>query len=135
MLWLGEKTKPEFTKAINQLNVMVDHTDGRRAVPLVVFVARQRRLREFFPDMVSDDPMEDHVDHHSKRFETTTLQDVELRHICRQRVLKRKDAAAVERVVEALAEQYKKLLPAILQGADVSYVRDVYPFHLPSSRR
>ncbi len=129
LLWLGEKTKPEFTKAINQLNVMVDHTDGRRAVPLFVFVARQRRLKEFFPDMVSDDPMEEHLDHHSKRFETTTLQDVELRHICRQRVLKRKDPAAVEGVIDALAEQHKKLLPAILQGGDVAYLRDVYPFH------
>lgn len=129
LLWLSEKTKPEFTKAINQLNTMVDHSDGRRGVPMFVFVARQRRLSEFFPDMTSDEPLEEHLDHHVERFEQTTLQDVELRHICRQRVLQRKDPEAVDETVRGLAEAHRKVLPALLQNADVDYLQDVYPFH------
>lgn len=131
MLWLGEKTEPEFKRAINQLNTMVDHATGRRAVPLFVFVARQRKLREFFPDWASDDAMEEHLAHHSKRFDQTTLQDVELRHICRQRVLKRLPAneSEIAKVVDSLAEQHKKALPALLQSADIDYLKDVYPFH------
>lgn len=129
LLWLSEKTGPEFKRAINQLNVMVDHTDGRRAVPLFVFVARQRNLSEFFPDMVQEDEMHQHLDHHSKRFELTTLQDVELRHICKERVLRPRRPAEVKAAVDTLTERHKKLLPSILQRADVGYLRDVYPFH------
>lgn len=131
MLWLGEKTEPEFKKAINQLNTMVDHTTGRRAVPLFVFVARQRKLREFFPDWASDDVLEEHLAHHSERFEQTTLQDVELRHICRQRVLKRlaDKETEVAKVVDGLAEKHKKALPSLLQSANIDYLKDVYPFH------
>ncbi|MRG98408.1 DUF6079 family protein [Polyangium spumosum] len=129
LLWLSEKTGPEFKRAINQLNVLVDHTDGRRALPLFVFVARQRNIREFFPDMVQEDGLHQHLDHHAKRFELTTLQDVELRHICRERVLRRKAPDVVQPVIDALAEGHKKLLPTLLQGADVAYLRDVYPFH------
>jgi hypothetical protein len=131
LLWLAEKDRPGFTKAINDLNTIVDHTGGARAVPVYVFLARQRRLREFFPDMVDDEAMEAHLDHHSKRFEQTTLQDVELRHICAQRVLVKRDAAAVEAVVARLAETHKKTLPELIGGVEdgAAYVRDVYPFH------
>ncbi|MFO0646011.1 MAG: DUF6079 family protein [Polyangiales bacterium] len=129
LLWLSEKSGEQFKRAINQLNVIVDHSDGRRALPLFVFVARQRNLKEFFPDMVAEDQLHQHLDHHSKRFELTTLQDVELRHICKERVLKRRDVAAVQRVVDDLAERHRKLLQSLLQKADVEYLRDVYPFH------
>lgn len=129
LLWLSEKTGPEFKRAINQLNVLVDHTDGRRALPLFVFVARQRNIREFFPDMVQEDGLHQHLDHHAKRFELTTLQDVELRHICRERVLRRKAPDIVQSHINTVADQHKKLLPTLLQGGDVAYLRDVYPFH------
>ncbi|MDO9018002.1 MAG: hypothetical protein Q8S73_40050 [Deltaproteobacteria bacterium] len=129
LLWLSEKSGEQFKRAINQLNVIVDHNDGRRALPLFVFVARQRNLKEFFPDMVGEDQLHQHLDHHSKRFETTTLQDVELRHICKERVLRRRLPEEVQRVVDALAIQHHKLLPTLLQNADVEYLRDVYPFH------
>lgn len=129
MLWLGERSESDFKRAINQLNTMIDHTDGRRAVPLFVFVARQRKLKEFFPDMASDDALEEHLAHHSERFEQTTLQDVELRHICRQRVLQRRKHDAVEAALATLGEAHKKTLPTLLQNADLDYLRDVYPFH------
>jgi hypothetical protein len=129
MLWLGERSEAEFKRAINQLNTTIDHTDGRRAVPLFVFVARQRKLKEFFPDMASDDALEEHLAHHSERFEQTTLQDVELRHICRQRVLQRRHPDAIEAALGTLVEAHKKTLPTLLQNADLDYLRDVYPFH------
>lgn len=129
LLWLSEKDRKEFKAAIHQLNVMVDHNTGQRVVPLFAFIARQRRLKEFFPDMVDDEELEEHLDHHSQRFETTTLQDVELRHICRHRVLKRRNAAAVEATLQQVVEANQKLLPALLHNADAEYLRDVYPFH------
>ncbi|WP_437960326.1 DUF6079 family protein [Sorangium sp. So ce119] len=131
LLWLREKSGPDFERAINQLNVIVDHADGARAVPLFVFVARQRNIEEFFPDMVEERQLHEHLGHHAKRFEVTNLEDVELRHVCRGRVLRRRPehAGDVQRVVDALARDHEKVLPAILHGAEIGYLRDVYPFH------
>ena len=83
LLWLREKTGQEFVREINNLNVIVDHDDGARPAPIFVFVARQRNLQEFFPDLVDERQIHEHLDHHAKRFEVTKLQDVELRHIVR----------------------------------------------------
>ncbi|MCB9177788.1 MAG: hypothetical protein H6648_11590 [Caldilineae bacterium] len=129
LLWLSGKTGPEYKDAINQLTVVVDHSDGRRALPIAVFVARQRRFSEFFPDMVDEEQLQDQLDFQGGRFEQTTLEDVELRHIVRHRVLRRLRPEAVQATVDRLAEEHKKLLPALLQGADEHYLRDVYPFH------
>ena len=76
LLWLREKSGPDFERAINQLNVMVDHGGGARAVPLYAFVARQRNIEEFFPDLVEDQKLHEHLGHHAKRFEVTSLEDV-----------------------------------------------------------
>jgi len=129
VLWLAEKSGQEFIAEINDLNVIVDHATGRRAAPIFVFVARQRDLREFFPDLVDESKLHEHLDHHAKRFEITRLQDVELRHIVKGRVLRPKDAAAVERSFSGLTERHRKALPALLGGMDLDYLRDVYPFH------
>ena len=131
LLWLRAKSGPEFERAINQLNLIVDHGDGARAVPVFAFIARQRNIQEFFPDLVEEQQLHEHLGHHAKRFEVTNLEDVELRHVCKGRVLKRRPEheADVQRVVEAVARDYEKVLPAILQQADIGYLRDVYPFH------
>lgn len=129
LLWLAEKSGQEFVREINDLNVIVDHNTGQRPAPIFVFVARQRNLREFFPDLVDETKIHEHIDHHAKRFEVTKLEDVELRHIVKGRVLKPKDVAAIAGAVSALAERQQKVLPALLAGADVDYLRDVYPFH------
>lgn len=133
LLWLGEKQRAEFVEAINQLNTIVDHTTGKRAAPFLVFVARQRNIKEFFPDMVEEDELYRHIDHHSKRFELTTLQDVELRHICKERVLvpRPEHAAEVRRVVDNLATTHGRLVESLVRDAEdgVGYLRDVYPFH------
>jgi hypothetical protein len=129
LLWLSGLDGPAYKEAVNQLNVIVDHSDGPRDLPVAVFVARQRRFSEFFPDMVDEEQLHDHLDHHSGRFEVITLEDVELRYICRQRILRRSDPAAVEAAVDRQAKEQGKLLPALLQNADEHYLRDVYPFH------
>jgi hypothetical protein len=93
LLWLAEKSGQEFVQEINNLNVIVDHNTGQRPAPIFVFVARQRNLQEFFPDLVDESKIHEHLDHHAKRFEVTKLQDVELRHIVKGRVLRPKNAA------------------------------------------
>jgi hypothetical protein len=129
LLWLAEKSGQEFVAEINNLNVIVDHNTGQRPAPIFVFVARQRNLQEFFPDLVDESNIHEHLDHHAKRFEITKLQDVELRHIVRGRVLRPKKAAEVQSAVNSLAERHQKVLPALLAGGDIDYLRDVYPFH------
>ncbi len=129
LLWLSGKTGPEYKEAINQLNVIIDHADGQRAVPMTAFVARQRRFSEFFPDMVDEEQLHDHLDHHAGRYELTTLEDVELRHIVKHRVLRSRDPAAVKAAVDRIAGEHAKVLPIVLQSADMGYVRDVFPFH------
>jgi hypothetical protein len=129
LLWLAEKSGQEFVREINNLNVIVDHNTGQRPAPVFVFVARQRNLQEFFPDLVDESKIHEHLDHHAKRFEQTLLQDVELRHIVRGRVLRPRDGEAVRQAVAGLAETHRPLLPALLAGADIDYLRDVYPFH------
>jgi hypothetical protein len=129
LLWLAEKSGQEFVQEINNLNVIVDHNTGQRTVPIFAFVARQRNLQEFFPDLVDESKIHEHLDHHSKRFEVTKLQDVELRHIVKGRVLRPKDPAAVKDAVASLSKRHEKVLPALLAGGDIEYLRDVYPFH------
>jgi hypothetical protein len=129
LLWLAEKSGQEFVAEINNLNVIVDHNTGQRPAPIFVFVARQRNLQEFFPDLVDESKIHEHLDHHAKRFEITKLQDVELRHIVRGRVLRPKMADEVKAAVNSLSEKHSKVLPALLAGGDLDYLRDVYPFH------
>ena len=129
LLWLAEKSGQEFVQEVNNLSVIVDHSSGQRQCPMFVFVARQRNLQEFYPDLVDETKIHEHIDHQVKRFEITKLQDVELRHIVRGRVLRPKNIAAVEQAVNSLSERHQKVLPALLAGGDIDYLRDVYPFH------
>jgi hypothetical protein len=133
LLWLGEKSGQEFVEAINDLNVIVDHNTGQRAVPVFVFVARQRKISEFFPDLVDESKIHEQIDHHSKRFETTNLEDIELRHIVKERVLRANPSAkaAIAAAANRLGQDHEKILPGLLSNPDVdlAYLKDVYPFH------
>ena len=129
LLWLAEKAGHEFAREINNLNLIVDHNTGQRPLPVFVFVARQRNLQEFFPDLVDEAKIHEHLDHHAKRFEQTVLEDVELRHIVRGRVLRARRPELIQGALEGLVETHQRVLPALLAGADIAYLRDVYPFH------
>ncbi len=129
LLWLAEKTGTQFKQEIHDLNLIVDHPTRRREVPIFVFVARQRNIRDFFPELTAEDDIHEHLDHHAERFELTELQDVELRHIVKGRILRPKDPERLASEIESLVEAHRNLLPALLQDADVSYLKDVYPFH------
>ncbi len=131
LLWLGEKSGQEFVAAINELNVMVDHNTGQRAVPLFVFVARQKDIREFFPDLVEEAKIHEQLDHHAQRFEITKLQDIELRHIVKERVLRPRAREAIAAATARLRQDHEKVLPGLLNNpeVDLKYLQDVYPFH------
>ena len=131
LLWLGEKSGTEFVEAINDLNVIVDHSTGQRAVPMFIFVARQKDIREFFPDLVDESKIHEQLDHHAQRFEMTKLQDVELRHIVKERVLRPKARGAIEVAIARLGQDHEKILPGLLNNpeVDLAYLKDVYPFH------
>ncbi|MCA9674841.1 MAG: hypothetical protein KC464_07370 [Myxococcales bacterium] len=131
LLWLGEKSGQEFVEAINDLNVIVDHNTGQRDVPMFVFVARQKDIREFFPDLVDESKIHEQLDHHAQRFEITKLQDIELRHIVKERVLRPRAKEAIAAATARLGQDHEKILPGLLNNPEVGleYLRDVYPFH------
>jgi len=129
LLWLAEKSGQEFVREINNLNVIVDHNTGQRPAPVFVFIARQTYIKEFLPDLADEAKIMEQLDHHAKRFEVTKLQDVELRHIVRGRVLRKKDPSAIAKAVAEIQSTHSKLLPALLAGAEPGYLEDVYPFH------
>ncbi|MBX7096839.1 MAG: hypothetical protein K1X89_03920 [Myxococcaceae bacterium] len=129
VLWLAEKSGREFIQEINNLTMIVDHDKGQRAAPIFVFVARQRSLSEFFPDLADDKQIYEHINHQAQRFEVTNLEDVELRHIVRGRVLRPRDPKAIDAAVAALAEKHDKVWKALLANGDSAYLKDVYPFH------
>jgi hypothetical protein len=129
LLWLGEKEGKEFVREINDLNVVVDHDSGQRAAPMFAYVARQRNLREFFPDYADEQAIHERLDHIEGRFPKATLQDIDLRHIVRGRVLKPRLPTEVAEAVAGLAERHKAILPALLGKEGAEYLRDVYPFH------
>jgi hypothetical protein len=129
LLWLTEKENHQFQEAVNQLSLFVDYTGGSRAVPLGALVARQRRLKDFFPEHSDDEQIQALFDRIAGRFETTALEDVELRYICKDRVLAPKAPKLIQATLERLAVDQKKVLPAVIQQADIEYLKDVYPFH------
>lgn len=126
LLWLAEKSGTEFKQEINNLLLIVDHSTGKRALPVFAFVAVQRNLKEFFPDLTSEDEIHAHLAHNAQRFDRTQLEDVELRHIVKGRVLRPRDPAALAQAIEGLIAAQQKVLPAL---GDVEYLKDVYPFH------
>jgi hypothetical protein len=129
LLWLAEKAGEDFVTAINDMNTIVDFS-GRREVPILVIFARQRNIREFFPDLTNQDRIQERVDHHAKRFEVTQLQDVELRYIVAGRVLRqKKDPAAIAAAIEEVQVTYKRVLDDLVGESGVEILRDVYPFH------
>jgi hypothetical protein len=135
LLWLKTKTPPEFRGAINQLNLMVDRSTGKLDIPLFPIIARQRNLEEFFPNMQgeTEKEMHEYLSHHSKRFEQTTLEDVELRYVVKGRLLRPRAEAKKELLdkINAICtnKEYQALIQEVLQGSKIDYVQDVYPFH------
>ncbi|TVQ88634.1 MAG: hypothetical protein EA397_16845 [Deltaproteobacteria bacterium] len=130
LLWLTEKNREEFAREINDMNTVVDHSTGARAVPMIVVFAQQQNIASFFPAMSAHDDIHRHLDHHAKRFERTALEDVELRHIVRGRVLRdRKDEDQIDEAIQGFAQAYGKAVDDLLGEHDRDYLAEVYPFH------
>ena len=83
--------------------------------------------RSSSPTLMDESKIHEHLDHHAKRFEITKLQDVELRHIVKGRVLRPRHPEQVEAVVASLRERHEKVLPALL----VSGGHRVHPRRVP----
>lgn len=129
LLWLAEHTGDAFVAAINDMNTIVDFA-GRREVPVIVVFARQKNIKEFFPDLTDQDRIQDRVDHHAKRFEVTRLQDVELRYIVKGRVLREKrDPEAISAALARVRKDYKRALDQLVGDEGVEVLEDVFPFH------
>ena len=130
LLWLAEKAGKEFVHAINDMNTIVDFSGGRREAPIAVFFARQRNIRDFFPDLTNQNQIQQRIDHHAKRFEITELQDVELRHIVKGRVLSDpRDPDAVRAALEHTLAQDAAHIEHLLGGEGKAVLEDVFPFH------
>ncbi|MES2638067.1 MAG: DUF6079 family protein [Myxococcota bacterium] len=129
LLWLAEKAGEDFVSAINDMNTIVDYA-GRRDAPVLVVFARQRNIKEFFPDLTNQDRIQERVDHHAKRFDVTQLQDVELRYIVAGRVLReKKDPAAIAAAIEVVRNTYRRAIDDLVGEAGPEVLDDVYPFH------
>lgn len=129
LLWLAEHTGDAFVAAINDMNTIVDFA-GRRDVPIIVVFARQKNIKEFFPDLTDQDRIQDRVDHHAKRFEVTRLQDVELRYIVKGRVLRdKRDPQAIADALVRVRKTYKRALDQLVGDAGADVLDDVFPFH------
>jgi hypothetical protein len=130
LLWLAEKAGEAFVAAINDMNTIVDFGGGGRDLSVCVIFARQRNIRDFFPDLTSQDRIQEHLDHHAERFKDTKLQDVELRHIVAGRVLReRKDPAAIAAAIARVKSTYDRALDDLVGEQGPEVLADVYPFH------
>ena len=128
LLWLAEKSGQEFVAEINNLNVIVDHNTGQRQLPIFVFVARQRNLQEFFPDLGrrKQDPRAPRPSRQTLRG-YQNFRTLNCATSFGGRVLRPKNASAVQQAVSSLAERHQKVLPALLAGGDIDYLRECLP--------
>ena len=107
VLWLAfyVQDKTFFARESQKLTKLVESTAGRRAVPLISFVARQMDLRRWFADAGASGAEQEALDsafrHQEGRFATIPLGDENLPHVARRRVLRRQDDASEQVLTDA----------------------------------
>lgn len=133
ILYLGGKKGREYINEFNDLVALADNSALDRAVPLWVIVARQRNIAELVPDDMSEQHINEAMEHHKDRFpETTTLADTELVPIVQERVLRVKAGLqtslrqTVDDTLTGLGDDVRRTLMHDLSPDDF---RRVYPFH------
>lgn len=145
VLWLAFSVQDRsfFRRESQKLTKLVESSTGRRAIPLISIVARQMDLRRWFADAGASGAEQEALDrafrHQEGRFTTLSLGDANLPYVARQRLLRRKDAAA-ERELDAAfgrldhrPEVWDVLLDGMNtderhRGADEQAFRLTYPF-------
>ncbi|MGO0575486.1 hypothetical protein [Ornithinimicrobium panacihumi] len=145
VLWLAFSVQdPAFFRRESQkITKLVESGTGRRAVPIVSFVARQMDLRRWFADAgasgAEQEMLERAFNHQSGRFSIIELGDDNLPYVAKQRLLMPKDTRS-ERVLSDAFEQLERrpevwdvLLDGVNtdeahRGADEVAFRRTYPF-------
>ncbi len=145
VLWLAFSVPdPAFFRRESQkITKLVESGTGRRAVPIVSFVARQMDLRRWFADVGASGADQELLDrafrHQEGRFGSIRLGDDNLPYVAKQRLLQPKDDRA-ERVLSEAFEHLERrpevwdvLLDGVNtddahRGADEVAFRRTYPF-------
>lgn len=136
VLWLAGKIADQafIGRETEKVAKLVESSDANRAVPVVSFIARQRDLRELVgAERTGAEALsfQDQLSYWDGRFSTVTLEDRNLPVIAEQRILKPRDDAAAQQIVEAFRRT--DALPAatrdvLLSDADAGTFRRTYPF-------
>ena len=145
VLWLAFAVhEPDFfRREAQKITKLVESGTGRRAIPLVSFVARQIDLRRWFAESggsgAQQDALERAFTHQEGRFGSIALGDDNLPYVARQRLLMRQNAEAEARIEDAFAGIERRpgvwdvLLDGINtderhRGADEDAFKLTYPF-------
>ena len=145
VLWLAFAVQDRsfFARESQKLTKLVESGLGRRAIPLVSFVARQLDLSRWFADAgasgAEQRSLEQAFAHQQGRFREIRLGDDNLPYVAQQRLLKPKDAEAARVLTDAFARLDRRpavwdvLLDGINtderhRGADEASFRQTYPF-------
>lgn len=145
VLWLAFSVadKEFFARESQKLTKLVESGTGRRAIPLISFVARQMDLRRWFADAGASGAEQAALDrafkHQEGRFTTITLGDDNLPFVANKRLLQPRDAAAGAVLTDAFAriDRTPRVWDVLLDGvntdathpgADEAAFRLTYPF-------
>jgi len=145
VLWLAFSVQDRafFRRESQKLTKLVESSTGRRAVPLISFVARQMDLRRWFADAGASGSEQEALDsafrHQEGRFATIPLGDENLPYVARRRVLRRQDGTSEQVLTDAFgrldrrAAVWDVLLDGANtderhRGADEAAFRLTYPF-------
>ena len=130
LLWLAEKSGQEFVQEINNLNVIVDHNTGQR--PRADLRLRRATAE---PAGVLPGPRRREQDPRAPRPPRQAVRDHQAAgrraapHRARPRAAPEEPERGAGGRRARSSERHQKVLPALLAGADIDYLRDVYPFH------
>lgn len=145
VLWLAFSVpEPTFFRRESQkITKLVESATGRRAIPLISFVARQMDLRQWFADSgasgADQEMLERAFRHQEGRFTEIRLGDDNLPFVAQQRLLRRRNDQAEQVMVEAFEQLERRsdvwdvLLDGVNtdeshRGADETAFRRTYPF-------
>lgn len=145
VLWLAfmAQERARFGREAQKLTKLVESSRGKRAIPLISFVARQMDLRKWFADSGASGQEQEMIEQGFRfqegRFATITLGDDNLPYVASQRLLVPKDDAARATLDEAFRrlERTPQVWDVLLDGVNTdddhrgsneSQFRLTYPF-------
>ena len=137
ILWLaGHSSNLEFVqREIQKLVKFKEAQNDQRDIPIISFIARQRKLSQLVGEQARGEEraaLEDSFDHHGGRFEVVNLADSNLPAIIEHRVLEPRDDTAKATLDEGFTKAWRSAgkAQATLIGSegDERAFRKVFPF-------